>query len=971
MASKNKKKCLRSNSSGDEVDSNLGVKPLPQLPSEKLPTKAEVIGHALHIMSTTSNLGYESVVFPLSKILRDHWIARNVYPINITRVRTRVKKVMNDFKWLKRVPVCKRDGKKWKEEFEKLVSDRDCLFDIFCEDKQERELMEIEYGIIMEKDDFEFLNAMRTNRKLASCKGVDSSWYKKKSIEEEKLSKKKVRENATFLVSTIDDDENVDDDDDDDEVEELDDMIIDADEPDYDDQIDELPTTSKRRKLFNDISKTDSPSPIKTRSQSTLETPNTSKKTAENLNKFVRHSSNKVRDDIYEACAEMSGYGFSYYECQIALKVVSRLFGCEWKIPRESRGQTINPDVDDNSSNDDETFDNNTLPTRKAIRNMLARIEVQSLKLAADKIVNLSESDVITHATDSTTRKKVGCFAPQGLHVNQETYIPLPTLQLGSETTKNISDSIATGFEMMAVASDYSASDLYSTVDLHMTDATAHNKGVAKEVANVMNRENAAGQLFCNPHTTLGYDRCIKKVIATIEQKMNVASLLNSFVLDININQESDTVSLTIISWMLNLFGPDMVQKPWNYYNDFVVYLKKEGRNIHLFQMKDSRFGLLSQSCAVCLYHWNDFESFLDSHSYITNKLACLIRDGMQQSYVKVVSCVCAAFGVHLILPFHYKTKSTKSTHTSLKEFFTTLHNNLTSVPVNESFFDFISPAFSAFSDDVFNGSKKEFGNDVLQTVTMYAKKHLDECVVLANIILPKLAETLSMQRGKFYGFGTHESEFPVFEQSVNVDKAITHNLQLERECGDHDNRLNKKCNITTVSRDNILKKCTTLRLECNDGFRKYASKVEEMKRVRAEWDERQMRLREAGLSAKEAEQLNKENRKMKILEDLKKVGGPFTCEEQVDEFMKSDIDDEAKQMRMKNEIIYARDSTRSIPAAGVLFRIMKTDPTTKKRKTMSATEFANNLKTVLGKKNNKSEVTLEDFMLAMWHSDI
>ena len=142
----------------------------------------------------------------------------------------------------------------------------------------------------------------------------------------------------------------------------------------------------------------------------------------------------------------MSGYDFSYYECQMTLKVVSRLFGCEWKIPRESRGQTINPDVDDNSSNDDETFNNNTLPTRKAIRSMLARIEVQSLKLAADKIVNLSESDVITHATDSTARKKVGCFAPQGLHVNQETYIPLPTLQLGSETTKNISDSIATCF---------------------------------------------------------------------------------------------------------------------------------------------------------------------------------------------------------------------------------------------------------------------------------------------------------------------------------------------------------------------------------------------------------------------------------------------------------------------------------------------------------------------------------------------
>ena len=55
MASRNKK-CLRSNSSGDKVDSNLGVKPLPQLPSKKLSTKAEVIGHALHIMSKHQTL---------------------------------------------------------------------------------------------------------------------------------------------------------------------------------------------------------------------------------------------------------------------------------------------------------------------------------------------------------------------------------------------------------------------------------------------------------------------------------------------------------------------------------------------------------------------------------------------------------------------------------------------------------------------------------------------------------------------------------------------------------------------------------------------------------------------------------------------------------------------------------------------------------------------------------------------------
>ena len=39
--------------------------------------------------------------------------------------------------------------------------------------------------------------------------------------------------------------------------------------------------------------------------------------------------------------------------------------------------------------------------------------------------------------------------------------------------------------------------------------------------------------------------------------------------------------------------------------------------------------------------------------------------------------------------------------------------------------------------------------------------------------MLPELAETLFIQRGEFYGFGTDESEFPVFEQAVHVEEHI------------------------------------------------------------------------------------------------------------------------------------------------------------------------------------------------------
>lgn len=99
--------------------------------------------------------------------------------------------------------------------------------------------------------------------------------------------------------------------------------------------------------------------------------------------------------------------------------------------------------------------------------------------------------------------------------------------------------------------------------------------------------------------------------------------------------------------------------------------------------------------------------------------------------------------------------------------------------------------------------------------------------------------------------------------------------------------------------------------------------------------------------------QLAKENGKMKILNILKKDGGPFTSTEEIDEYMESKIADEIKQQRMKNEVTYARDSTRSIPAAATIFRIMETDPTTKKRRTFTACKFAENLKIVVWEQNS------------------
>ena len=168
--------------------------------------------------------------------------------------------------------------------------------------------------------------------------------------------------------------------------------------------------------------------------------------------------------------AKLDGEGFSYMESQIAIvTVANNLFGRKWKLPS----------MDKNDKDEESTFDADTLPVKQSQRSMVNKVEALSLKLVGDRVIEAdSEGATITHATDATTRKKVGTFAPAGLHINKDEYLPLSTLQLSSETTENIANSIEVEFNLLAAASGHSSESLYNTVDVHMTDATAHNKGV-------------------------------------------------------------------------------------------------------------------------------------------------------------------------------------------------------------------------------------------------------------------------------------------------------------------------------------------------------------------------------------------------------------------------------------------------------------------------------------------------------------
>ena len=172
------------------------------------------------------------------------------------------------------------------------------------------------------------------------------------------------------------------------------------------------------------------------------------------------------------------------------------MFGRKWKSPGDCH----------------ELFDIDTVPTNRSLRTALQQIEAQSLSLVVDKLEDEKQKGrMITHASDSTTKKGVGQFIVQGLHVGQNTPFPLPILPIHGETTHDIAMQVDMVFEILASVRGVSVEDVYKLVDTHMTDSTEHNQGFSKLLAEMYSLETPAGQLFCGTHTTLGFSSALKQ----------------------------------------------------------------------------------------------------------------------------------------------------------------------------------------------------------------------------------------------------------------------------------------------------------------------------------------------------------------------------------------------------------------------------------------------------------------------------
>ena len=930
MSSEKGSRCTRS--AGPVLDPDLVFPPREKYqPSSQLPTNGSVISMVRFLLHPTGHVkASETAAFrEVAKQVYAKYFHDNICCQSISTIQRRVKQLWGIF-WEGRKRLQEKGGKTFAAviSYKDLVSRKDELFDVSATDPQRKKDCEEAWGVKMTAAEEQYLEDQRSSRKMECSKAVDPIWYMTTMKEQRRKEREegyRRQRDEQFRFKSLDD------------ITKL--LLEHGDDPMATSSTENTPAkdndfrceqTGKRRRLF--VDQTDDqrdPMPPEYR--------------------HVRESERVVKEQLYRTVANLCGHGLSIDEASKAVcEVANGMFGRSWKLNDQVEGE----------------FGMNTLPAKPNIRQALNLLEAESLSLTADEVMCKSnDGRMITHAIDSTTKKRVGQFAVQGIHIGQELPFPLPLTNICGETTEEIALQVDLGFEILAAVKGKPVEEIYKHVDAHITDSTEHNKGFNAILQEMYGLDSPAGQLFCGTHTTLGFSSALNKTVRTVECDMKIENVLAGFMVGMDVSSKNSSVAGQTLDMCLKLVAPEYSHKVWNYHDLFISYLKKHGVPVVLFAYKDQRFGCLSRAAGVMVFYYDHLSEFLGKNPQICNRLACLVREVLALPYLKTVFAVFASFGIQLIEPFYAKTITKGATHSDLKVFYRSLFENL-SEPVGSDFFDFGNPAFLAVSEELFARVKDSYGKETLSSVIQMAAEHKEELVKLANLMLPEVRTVLARQR-RDYGLDeeVYPARFPVSEQVSNIDDTPVHNMSMERLCGTADFRLKKLGTLAAVSRSIVLDKTKDLRAGSTSSMRSFKDAVKAKREVELKWSERMQKKLAEGADEKQVLAQRQERKRLNMLDSLKAVGGPFTHAAEVKEYveLRSGIDSKMKQQRLKKEVQFARESSTTLPKSDPIFRIRITMPN-KKSRDKTAVEFGESLMAYLGNKEDRQEIGYAKF---------
>ena len=863
--------------------------------------------------------------------LIDQWIHCNVYTKADQNVQNQIIKLYTEFEELKKTPYPRRTDK-WKDKV-KVFHDRvsTSLFDIFTPDARRLKRLELFYGVRMTEEEYEFLEDQRHHRKMICEDQVDRQWLKTAlRREREFLAFERQQAKAKEEVKRMEKVELTDD-----MVDEVFQTICNSanQDPDYqmeeeeqEEGQEETKIQSKRRRTLINATANES-------CQNTL---------PENY-QHIRNSIQRVRPEYYKTVVALKSR-FHCSDQQAVAGVVltaQNLFNLPWKF------------FDTNK----ESIDLDTAPCSSNNRRESRIQHIFTLAQIVDKIMLSGDKSTITYHDDGSRKQGTGAFSVQGISIDG-VYHALPTLPIATETRANLKDLKLTTLHLLSAVSGVSVETLFTKLDFVMTDSTAHNMEVEKLLAEELNLDHVPEHLLCHTHPVLMMTRVMDGVFKEIEATIGKDKIFASFNITPNSNQ--DSILTQFIDCLNRLISHDFDHKPWNKAAEFDIFIApKKNISVRLASERFTRFSFL---CAVTLHHDKDVAQFLRKFDHVTNNLACIVRCFEDIEFLRVFCIAGALLGIHLIEPFVKLTSSKLTTYDDLKIAFPRLYKNLLEDDVTE-FFQFERPALDFISPSTFNEVK--YAEELIHSIEDALSCYKPQVEKVLRSINKKIASGWQKQRGDIFEFGDY-SVSSLTISTMNQSKlklAPVNNLDAERSVGsiNYDLQIRGAKNLSTSSIAHVIGKSAAL-TEGKKADKKHRQ-IESQRilpMIVEAWKEKQAKLCQDGLSLKEAQNVNVDQRRNADLNKLKELGGPFTTSSEVRTFQASSIMEAKKVERYYLEVRYARDGSLCFPKNSDIFRLKKA------YKNLDSNTYCSNLIIYFDKIMYRNTVDMADFEQAL-----
>lgn len=901
----------------------------PDFRNGLLPTKKDIIQNMMYLTRPARpgkrQVSKEEASGILAEVLLEHWLFCNLYTVTTKRIKLHILNLYAEFMYLNKM-LGQRTGDSYKIKAKAFNDNCDKLFDVFCDDSDTRRKLEENFGVKMKAEEWQFLEDQRGPRKMFCEDFVDKKWEKTmlrrrrdidalESLRQSSAPEVDQSEAAAMEIGSSESETGESD-----VSQEL--YYIEGRNTNDSNDSDDLEKDSKRRCLS--MTKTSG---------------------FKEIHKHIRTSDRNVRPEFYETVDKLkSAYHMTEPQAEAAVvEVGNKMFGRDFKYHKEHA-----------------KIDLDTLPAPSCVRLAAKSIEAQALDRIVNEIMSAKEKGkVITYSDDGSKKQGVGSFMVQGVTIDGK-YRALPTLPISTESKNNLADLQVAVINIMEAASGIPAKDIYERIDFVITDQTAHNFGVEEKVTEKLDADSTPEHLFCNVHPSLMFNRVLTKHWTSIEVTIGRDKIFSNFL--VNSNNTSDGVIVQGLDCLTRLINHDFDHKPWNKAAEFDMHIAPKKNKS--FSLKDERFDRLTLCCAVGVHHYDDANEFLQKYEHVTNQLACIVRNFLDIEILKVMFCVGALVGLHLVGPFLSLTTSKATTYSTLIPAFKQLHVDLqTTNPA--LLLDISTPAFKFISRERFLSTR--YDNDICASLSDTIEKYRPHIIGVLGPLLPALAKGFENQKGKLFGFGEEgRGDSPHQLESMDQEKleqAPIHNLDAERSVGFVNYELSRRGSgqLEAASSAQVkAKSYDLLESQPSGSFKDYSPRIRsKIKELKLDWVESQQILKEKGMSEKELSNIAVDRRRMKDLQKLKAMGGPFTSATEVDRYV-ADGNAEEKVERLYLEVRYARDTSLTIPKASDIFRLMKD------HKKLPAMTYVKNLKVFLDNVTTKSAVTLDDLTNAV-----